>query len=127
MTTKPGLAVAALLVAAALATGCGDDSSGGTDTGSGKANPAESTTTNGAVAMKNIAFDPAEITVKVGEKITWTNEESVDHDVAAVDGADFESDTFGKGGTYDFTPKKAGTIKYECTLHPGMDGTITVQ
>ena len=32
-----------------------------------------------------------------------------------------------KDGTFDFTPDKAGTIKYECTIHPGMTATITVQ
>jgi plastocyanin len=46
--------------------------------------------------------------------------------VTAKSGASFHSDNFGQGGTYEFTPKKAGTIKYTCTLHPGMDGTLTV-
>ena len=41
-------------------------------------------------------------------------------------GADFSSDQFGKGGKFSFTPTKAGEIKYECTLHPGMEGTIEV-
>ena len=58
--------------------------------------------------MKNIQFDPKEITVKVGEKVTWTNDESVSHDVAATKGASFKSDMFGEGGTFAFTPTKAG-------------------
>jgi plastocyanin len=64
--------------------------------------------------------------VKVGQKIEWTNDDSVPHNVTAQSGASFQSKTFGQGGTYSFTPKKAGTIQYVCTIHPGMNGTLTV-
>ena len=77
--------------------------------------------------MQNIAFDPKSVTVKVGQKITWTNDDTTDHNVTADSGADFKSDAHGQGSTFEFTPDKAGTIAYECTLHPGMKATITVQ
>ena len=35
-------------------------------------------------------------------------------------------DNFGQGGTYSYTPTKPGKIEYTCTLHPGMDGELTV-
>ena len=107
-------------LACLAAAGCGSSS----DSGS-KAAPAP---TGGAVAisMQNIQFSPKDQTVKVGQKVTWTNEDSVDHNVKADSGADFHSSEFGKGGTFSFTPTKAGTIKYECTLHPGMTGTLKV-
>jgi plastocyanin len=76
--------------------------------------------------MQNIAFDPKAVTVKVGQKVTWTNDDSTDHNVTANSGADFKSDNFGKGGTFSFTPTKAGTIQYVCTIHPGMTATLTV-
>jgi plastocyanin len=76
--------------------------------------------------MKGIQFAPRAIAVKVGQRITWTNDDDTVHDVAATDGASFKSKTFGKGGTFRFTPTAAGKISYVCTLHPGMDGTITV-
>jgi plastocyanin len=76
--------------------------------------------------MQNIAFDPKSVTVKVGQKVTWTNADSTDHNVTAQSGADFKSKDFGNGGTFSFTPTKAGTIKYVCTIHPGMDATLTV-
>ena len=123
--------IAATVVIAALAVaGCG---------GSGKNKVAPltnapagtktaATSSGGAVSidMQNIAFSPATTTVKVGQKVIWTNKDSVDHNVTATAGASFKSKNFGKGGTYEFTPTKAGTIKYVCTLHPGMDGTLTV-
>ena len=64
--------------------------------------------------------------VKVGQQVQWQNEDNVDHNVTATAGASFKSHDFGHGGTFSFTPSKAGTIKYTCTLHPGMDGEIDV-
>src|SRR4051794_29941112 len=103
---------------ALVAAGCGSSDDNNTTTESQPSAPAGGGGTK--VDMKNIAFDPKEITVKVGQKVTWTNEDDVDHNVVATKGAKFESDNFGKGGTYSFTPEKAGTIEYTCTLHPGM-------
>jgi len=128
-----------LLAAAALAlAGCGGGSNdnGGSSGGGGGGGGATQTETQtggggggGAVAVKmqNIAFDPGTVTVKVGQKVTWTNADSVDHNVVAQSGASFSSDNFGQGGTFSFTPTKAGTIDYVCTLHPGMDGKIVVE
>ena len=78
--------------------------------------------------MKNIQFSPKDVTVKVGQTIKWVNDEDVPHNVKAESGASFSSDTFNKGGSFTFTPKKAGKISYVCTIHaPNMAGTITVQ
>jgi plastocyanin len=114
-------------VVALAAAGCGSSSDSSSSSTSTPA--ASSSSTGGGVAIKmaNIAFDPKDVTVKVGQKITWTNDDSTDHNVTADSGADFKSKDFGKGATFDFTADKAGTIKYECTLHPGMTATITVQ
>ena len=74
-----------------------------------------------AIKMQNIAFDPKAVTVKVGQKVTWTNDDSVDHNVTSQSGETIKSDNFGKGGTFSFTPTKAGTINYVCTHPPGDD------
>src|SRR5215212_3674165 len=115
-------------VVALAAAGCGGNDDGGGSSPGSTSTPAASSS-GGAVAIKlqNIAFDPKDVTVKVGQKITWTNDDSTDHNVTADSGADFKSDNLGKDGTFEFTPDKAGTIKYECTIHPGMTATITVQ
>jgi plastocyanin len=122
-----GLLLALCAVVALAAAGCGGSDNGGS-TSSAPASTSSSSSSGGGVAIKmqNIAFDPKAVTVKVGQKITWTNDDSTDHNVTANSGADFKSDNFGKGGTFSFTPTKAGTIKYVCTIHPGMDATVTV-
>lgn len=122
----PALAVLAL-------AGCGG---GGSDSGSTASTPATApatstgggTSSSGAVAvsMKNIAFSPATVTVKVGQKVTWTNEDSVQHNVISQSGEKISSPNFGQGATFSFTPTKAGTIAYVCTIHPGMNGKIIV-
>ena len=108
----------AVLILAAV-PGCGDDGDDAAPAGGGGDGV--------AITMRDIRLEPAEATVKVGQKVTWTNDEDVPHNVVADEGAQFESDTFAKGGTFSHTPEQAGTIGYVCTIHPGMDGTLTVE
>jgi plastocyanin len=79
-----------------------------------------------AVTMRTIQFAPRRIRVRVGQTIKWTNSDPVRHNVVATAGADFGSGIFGRGGTYAYRATTPGVISYVCTLHPGMDGTITV-
>ena len=119
----------ALLVGAlsvGLLTGCG----GRADAGSGASaddRPAAVPNPPGTVVMQDVEFLPGRLTVKIGEKVTWRNAESLDHNVVARSGTRFRSRAFGQGGTYTFTPRKPGTIDYVCTLHPGMDGQLVVK
>jgi plastocyanin len=121
------LALCAVVALAAAGCGSSNDNSGSSSSSTPAASSSSSSGGGVAIKMQNIAFDPKDVTVKVGQKVTWTNDDSTDHNVTADSGADFKSKDFGNGATFDFTPDKAGTIKYECTLHPGMTATITVQ
>jgi len=112
-----------LTLAASALAGCGGGGSSSSSTSSSGSGTSGNAT---AVTMKNIAFAPSSVTVKVGQKITWTNDDSVTHNVTATSGASFRSSDFSQGGTFSYTPTKAGTIHYVCTIHPGMDGTIVV-
>lgn len=80
----------------------------------------------GAIVLKNVAFSPGAATVKVGETVTWTNEDRIPHNVVATSGATFDSGTFGRDETFEFRPAAPGRIAYVCTLHQGMNGTLTV-
>jgi plastocyanin len=37
------------------------------------------------------------------------------------------SGNLANGDTYKVTFNRAGTVQYECTVHPGMTGTIVVR
>ena len=81
-------------------------------------------------------FSPKEIKVKVGETVTWTNNDNTIHTVIsgtglsdANKGKDFDSGlsaltTTGKTYSHQFT--KAGDFPYFCELHPAMIGKVTV-
>jgi plastocyanin len=131
MTYMRRIALPLFAVVALAAAGCGssnNSSSGSTSTPAASSSTAAASSSGGGVAIKmqNIAFDPKATTVKVGQKVTWTNDDSVTHNVTAQSGASFKSKDFGNGQTFSFTPTKAGTIQYVCTLHPGMTATLTV-
>ncbi len=84
-----------------------------------------STVTTNAVNIKNMAFTPDNITVKVGSTVTWTNEDNTVHTVTANDGS-FASDSLANGKSYSHTFNTPGTYKYRCVIHPNMTGIVTV-
>ncbi len=127
--SRPRATILACLALAggAVFAGCGDDDEG--DSASTTATPPAAAAPSGdevTVGIKDIKFDPQDVTAKVGQKIVWTNNEDVPHNVTATDGADFKSDNLNKDDTFDFTPTKAGKIAYVCTIHTGQNGSITV-
>ena len=119
-----------------VAAGCGGDDDNGSSGsgGDGASNSGESSGGAGAtVGMANVQFDPKDITVKAGETITFTNDESIPHDVHKTSGPgkDFSSgDTGGmqEGDTFELKLDEPGKYGYVCNVHaPGMAGTITVK
>jgi plastocyanin len=86
---------------------------------------AQSASGSAEVVMSGFKFQPAELTVKMGTKVTFTNNDSAGHDVVASDGS-FNSGTLNKGQTFSMVFDKEGTFSYVCTFHPGMDGKIIV-
>jgi plastocyanin len=120
-----------------VAAGCGgddDDGGGGGDGGASKSEePAGGGGGGAKVSMENIQFSPKDLTVKSGETITFTNKESIPHDVHKTSGpgGDFASGPSGgmqEGDTFELTLDKPGKYEYVCDVHaPGMAGTITVK
>lgn len=77
------------------------------------------------VSIKDFAFNPVEITVKQGQKVTWVNEDSVSHTVKAGDL--FESPMLQKGDSYQHTfTEEPGEYPYTCGIHPSMHGMIVI-
>lgn len=93
---------------------------------SSKNNEPVATTT---VKIANFSFSPETIKVKVGDTVTWTNEDAARHDVVAdEESMDAPaSELLAKGESYSFTFKKAGTYAYHCTPHPYMKAKVIVE
>ena len=78
-----------------------------------------------SVKIDNFTFEPAQLTVKVGTTVTWTNHDDIPHTV--VSAGKFRSKVMDTDQTYSFTFTNAGDYKYFCSLHPHMVGMIKVE
>ncbi len=122
---------------------CGDDTPGsaGPDNGRGNAYgaPVEPTSApgtaaaasgaasdSGTVVAKDIKYNPTKITVKVGDTVTFKNDDSFAHTFTATDGQ-FDSNNVDGGGSFQYVTTEAGTIEFHCKIHSNMKGTITVE
>ena len=134
----------ACLALGVVAAGCGEDEEQGGGDAQNTEQPAEAGSAGGGggakkqeragaegggteVSMEGTQFDPATITVSKGDTVTWTNNDTVPHDVT---GDDFKSGDAGgmqNGDTFEHTFTKTGTFDYVCTVHPGMKGSVKVQ
>ncbi len=105
----------------ASAAGCGGDD-GGTASAAARDCPQP------CVVMQDNAFVPRDLTVRAGQTVTWVNADSVVHNVVnAREGQAPESPLFGEGRSFRYTAREAGRIEYVCTVHPGMEGSLTVR
>jgi plastocyanin len=78
------------------------------------------------VNISGFAFDPGTVTIKVGDTVTWTNQDAAVHTVAAADQS-WKSDNLSKGASFSRTFTAAGTFAYICGVHTSMKGTVVVQ
>jgi len=76
-----------------------------------------------AVSVVDYAFNPSGRTIAAGGTVTWTWNGSDQHNVTFSDAASPTQ----ASGTFMKTFATAGSFPYQCTLHSGMNGTITVE
>jgi len=87
----------------------------------------------GASDLGDKAYRPNPIKIKVGDSITWTNNDSITpHTVTEGNPANnvpisgFDSGLLSQGQTFKHKFDKAGATEYFCTLHPTMIGKVAV-
>ena len=78
--------------------------------------------------MKSLDFSPLTVRARVGQTVTWTNEDQAPHNVTYVSGPRFGSSQqrLAIGKQFSIHLTEAGTIRYICTLHPWMQASIIV-
>jgi plastocyanin len=77
------------------------------------------------IAMDGTGFAPVDLTVKVGDIVTWINKDPFPHNVSSKAGG-FASGDMEPDHQWTFRATAAGSFPYVCTLHPGMQGTLHV-
>lgn len=86
----------------------------------------------GAALLRDKAYQPNPVNVKVAGTVTWSNEDTVVHTVTSGSGftdpnmgRDFDSGFLGKGFSHIFF--KPGEYTYFCQIHPTMVGKVVVK
>jgi plastocyanin len=82
-----------------------------------------SAATTHQIPIAKYAYQPATMTVHVGDVVTWTNQDQAAHDVA---GGTFHSPMLAQGQSWSFTFTQPGTFDYVCSVHPDMRAQIVV-
>ena len=78
------------------------------------------------VAIDGVKFQPADVTLNVGDTIEWLNKDPFPHNVTSKDGV-FRSRNLEPTQSFRFRATKPGTFAYVCTLHPTMAAVIHVK
>src|SRR3954466_11790104 len=86
--------------------------------------PASSATTT--VQIKRSAFAPASVTINQDDSITWTNTDTISHQVVANNGG-FVSPILGPNKSWTHNFPRGGTFRYHDSLHPSLKGTVVVR
>ncbi len=85
------------------------------------------------ISMKEIKFLPEKIRVDSGTKVTWTNDDMVDHYVntdshpAHTYFPEQNSKLLAKGQTHTVTFNTPGIYPYHCSAHTIMTGSVLVE
>ncbi|HKU62371.1 MAG TPA: metallophosphoesterase [Gemmatimonadales bacterium] len=80
-----------------------------------------------AIRIDNFSFQPPELRVPRGGKVTWVNADDVPHLIASADGKFRPSSALDTNDQYTMTFDRPGSYRYYCTLHPRMTGTVVVE
>jgi amicyanin len=75
--------------------------------------------------MQHFAYQMANIQVRAGTTVTWTNQDNVPHSVTFKNGMK-DSGLLSQGQSFSYTFNTPGTYQYYCTVHPYMVATVTV-
>ena len=76
------------------------------------------------IEMKNVAFVPADLRVRVGDTVEWDNSDIAAHTATSKDGGFDVNVVPGRKGSVVL--KRSGTFAYICRYHPNMKGQLIV-
>ena len=75
------------------------------------------------VTIDRLAFEPAEIEVRVGETVEWTNRDRIAHSATVKGGWEV---MIPPGKVATRVVEAGDTVDYYCRFHPNMKGRIVV-
>ncbi len=79
------------------------------------------------VSQKNKAFSASRLKVKVGDTVTFRNDDAFFHNVFSLsDAQPFDLGSYPQGQSKKVTFRKEGIVDVECAIHPEMKLTVEV-
>ena len=78
------------------------------------------------LAIRNYDFVPKALTVRVGTRVTWSNDDATAH-TATADHGGFDTGTVAPKASRTVDFKHPGTFTYHCAFHAFMTATVTVK
>ncbi len=92
--------------------------------------------------IKDFKYEKQDIRIKKGTKVTWVNQDAMEHNVMLehingdkahgapkaneVDSTKLAGPLLAKGESYSFIFNKVGLSPYHCSPHPYMKGSVSV-
>lgn len=119
--------VVVLLVGGVYFLTQGRPSSDNQDTNPASTPNSSPTANTHAIEISGFAFSPSVLTIKKGDTVVWTNQDSAAHVLSSDSGSEISSGSLSKGGTYSHTFASAGVFAYHCTIHPSMKAKVIVE
>ena len=115
-----------LLITVLAIAGCGSSEDPPAPSTGPKEEAQGSPATADVVQIRDFKYVPENVTVDVGTKLSWRNEDTAPHTATADDGS-FDTGNLRKGETGDVTLREKGTFAYFCEFHEFMRAKITVR
>ena len=123
--------ITALVLGNALLAGCGGQSGGANDPVENPGSTPQAADDKAApvqIRIDNFTFEPAEVTIPAGTKVTWTNHDDVPHTATSTaKPRRFDSGTLDTDEQFSYVFATPGTYDYFCALHKHMTARIIVQ
>ena len=82
--------------------------------------------TNHTVVIEDFAFTPANLTIKVGDTVTWINQDGTEHSAWESSNNAFDTGLLSTGQSAALTFASVGSFNYRCRPHGNMRGSITI-
>ena len=85
----------------------------------------KNTSTFHTVEIKQMKFEPVELTLRKGDTVLWINKDITDHDVTEETRKAWTSSKLTMGKSWRMVVKESAT--YYCSIHLVMKGRLTIE
>ncbi len=79
------------------------------------------------VEVRGMEFHPARLEVAPGDTVVWVNADIVPHTATAAGSAGLDTGPLGPGESGRYVAGVSGEVRYVCSFHPSMRGSLVIR